>query len=156
MTTIAWDGKTLASDSQAQTSDIICSTSEVKIYQPQSGERWSIYGETVLAIGCAGECGIERELQKLMSGNLTYESQFIPSTSFTAIAVISKSLAYIIGKSQGEDRAGISPQTEPYAIGSGDVIASTAMRCGKNAVEAVRIAIAMDPNSGGHIQAFTV
>lgn len=156
MTTIAWDGKTLASDSQAQASDIICSMSEVKIYQPQPGERWSIYGEVVLAIGCAGDCGIERELQKRMSEGLTYESQFIASTSFTAIAVISKNRAYIIGKNQGEDCAGISPQTEPYAIGSGGVIASTAMRCGKDAVEAVCIAIAMDPNSGGDVQAVAI
>lgn len=32
MTTVAWDGKTLASDTQASTGDVVCSLSEQKIY----------------------------------------------------------------------------------------------------------------------------
>lgn len=156
MTTIAWDGKTLASDSQAQASGIICSMSEVKIYQPQVDERWSIYGETVLAIGCSGDCGAEVELKKLLSGNLTYESPFVKSFSFSALAVVGENRAYIIYKAKDEEKAAISLQTEPYAVGSGGVVARVAMHCGKDAAESVDIAIAMDPHSGGNIQRYQI
>ncbi|WP_274371516.1 hypothetical protein [Morganella morganii] len=156
MTTIAWDGKTLAADSQAQQADVICSTSEVKIYQPKPGERWSIYGETVFAFGQSGDCGADVEIQKILSGNLTYESQFVPSFSFSALAVVSENRAYIICKDKGEEKAAISLQTEPYAVGSGGIIARVAMHCGKSAVYAVKTAIEMDIYSGGDVHIFTI
>ena len=40
MTTIAWDGKTLAADSQATANDLVCSLNEQKIYTPGDGVTW--------------------------------------------------------------------------------------------------------------------
>jgi len=156
MTTIAWDGKTLASDSQSTSGDAICSLKENKIFQPADGEVWSIDGERVFAIGCGGDCGAEIELQKLMLSGLSYESQFLPTFSFSAIAVIGKDRAFIISKEKGEDRASISLQLDPYAVGSGGMIARTVMHCGQNAKEAVKVAIEMDVYSGGTISHVSV
>lgn len=156
MTTIAWDGKTLASDSQSTSGDVICSLKEKKIFQPADSEIWSVDGEHVIAMGCGGDCGAEIELQKIMLSGLSYESQFLPTFSFSTIAAISKDRAFIISKDKGEDRASISLQLDPYAVGSGAMIARTAMYCGLSAVEAVRVAIEMDVYSGGDISHVSV
>ncbi|ECI3925491.1 hypothetical protein AMA33_12540 [Salmonella enterica subsp. enterica serovar Brandenburg] len=153
MTTIAWDGKTLASDTQATSGDVVCSYTEQKIYTPpESG--WEVCGSKVVALGCSGDCGAEMELQELLKNNLTYASEFLPTFSFTALAIICAGRAYIISKEKGETRASISPQVEPYAIGSGGLIARTAMHCGKNAREAVQVAIDLDCYSGGSVDSF--
>ncbi|EHY3761451.1 hypothetical protein VQ038_05855 [Escherichia coli] len=154
MTTIAWDGKTLASDTQASSGDVVCSYTEQKIYTPpESG--WEVCGSKVVALGCSGDCGAEMELQELLKNNLTYASEFLPTFSFTALAIIGTGRAYIISKEKGETRASISLQGEPYAIGSGGLIARTAMHCGKNAREAVQVAIDLDCYSGGSVDSFT-
>ena len=142
MTTVAWDGKTLASDTQASSGDVVCSTSEQKIYTPPE-------------LGCSGDCGAEMELQDLLAHNLTYATEFLPTFSFTALAVVGAGRTYIIAKEKGETRASISLQVEPYAIGSGGLIARTAMHCGKNAREAVQVAIDLDCYSGGSVDSFT-
>ncbi|EKO5631350.1 hypothetical protein P0X41_002326 [Escherichia coli] len=153
MTTIAWDGKTLASDTQASSGDVVCSYTEQKIYTPpESG--WEVCGSKVVALGCSGDCGAEMELQELLRNNLTYASEFLPTFSFTALAIIGAGRAYIISKEKGETRASISLQVEPYAIGSGGLIARTAMHCGKNAREAVQVAIDLDCYSGGSVDSF--
>ncbi|EDI0753432.1 TPA: hypothetical protein G9F10_003080 [Salmonella enterica] len=153
MTTIAWDGKTLASDTQASSGDVVCSYTEQKIYTPpESG--WEVCGSKVIALGCSGDCGAEMELQELLKNNLTYASEFLPTFSFTALAIIGAGRAYIISKEKGETRASISLQVEPYAIGSGGLIARTAMHCGKNAREAVQVAIDLDCYSGGSVDSF--
>ncbi|MGA4647848.1 hypothetical protein ACK6WK_10660 [Citrobacter portucalensis] len=78
MTTVAWDGKTLASDTQASTGDVVCSLSEQKIYTaPSSG--WEVYGDKIVAVGCSGDCGAEMELQELMTNGLTYATEFLPT-----------------------------------------------------------------------------
>ncbi|EET1259973.1 hypothetical protein FK249_002395 [Escherichia coli] len=154
MTTIAWDGKTLASDTQASSGDVVCSYTEQKIYTPpESG--WEVCGSKVVALGCSGDCGAEMELQELLKNNLTYASEFLPTFSFTALAIIGTGRAYIISKEKGETRASISLQGEPYAIGSGGLIARTAMHCGKNAREAVQVAIDLDCYSGGSVDSLT-
>ncbi|CAM7596889.1 peptidase HslV family [Escherichia coli] len=153
MTTIAWDGKTLASDTQATSGDVVCSYTEQKIYTPpESG--WEVCGSKVVALGCSGDCGAEMELQELLKNNLTYASEFLPTFSFTALAITGAGRAYIISKEKGETRASISLQVEPYAIGSGGLIARTAMHCGKNAREAVQVAIDLDCHSGGSVDSF--
>ncbi|HEA3532551.1 TPA: hypothetical protein RVT75_001244 [Escherichia coli] len=153
MTTIAWDGKTLASDTQASSGDVVRSYTEQKIYTPpESG--WEVCGSKVVALGCSGDCGAEMELQELLKNNLTYASEFLPTFSFTALAIIGAGRAYIISKEKGETRASISLQVEPYAIGSGGLIARTAMHCGKNAREAAQVAIDLDCYSGGSVDSF--
>jgi hypothetical protein len=151
MTTIAWDGSTLAADSQSTSGDVICSLKEKKIYQPSESGTWTVNGETVWAIGCSGDCGAEEELQAIMETGLNYATQFLPTFSFTALAIVGKERAFIISKDKGEDRASISLQLDPYAIGSGSMIARAAMRCGKSAIEAVHVAIEMDVYSGGMV-----
>ncbi|WP_225761024.1 hypothetical protein [Citrobacter sp. Marseille-Q3906] len=153
MTTVAWDGKAIAADTQSSSGDVVCSLHEQKIYTaPESG--WKVYGDNIIAIGCSGDCGAEMEIQDLLSGGLTYATEFLPTFQFSCIAVIGPGRAYIITKDKGDTRANISLQVTPYAIGSGGLIARVAMHCGKNAHDAVAVAINMDCYSGGRIDTF--
>lgn len=156
MTTIAWDGVTLAADSQASTGDVVCSLKEKKIFQPNTPGQWSVEGEPVMLLGCAGDCGAELELQNLMTAGLSYSSLFLPTFCFSALAIVGKDRVYIISKDKGEDRALISLQLDPYAIGSGGLIAKTAMKCGHDAPAAVKVAIEMDVYSGGVVSQFSI
>lgn len=154
MTTVAWDGTTLASDTQASSGDVVCSHDEQKIYTP-SGDEWSVYGERIIAIGCSGDCGAEMEIQDLLKNGLTYASEFLPTFAFSCLAIVGVNRSYLITKGAGDTRANISPQVTPYAIGSGGLIARVAMHCGKDAADAVKVAIDMDCYSGGRIETFT-
>lgn len=156
MTTIAWDGRTLAADSQSQSGDVICSVREPKLFKPKPGEEWTIYGEKVVAIGTSGDCGAEMEIMDVLrDGGLSYKSQFLPTFQFTALLIISAGRAYIASKDKGETAALISLQLDPYAIGSGGLIARTAMHLRHNAIEAVQTAIELDLCSGGRVDSIT-
>lgn len=154
MTTIAWDGCTLAADSQATNSDAVSSLSEQKIFTPSNAE-WLINGERIIAIGITGDCGTEEQLFSLLPGNLTYKTEFTTEVDFSAIAITGTGRAWVIAKDEGKTHASIWLRKESLAIGSGHMIAKAAMKCGKNAIEAVRIAIEMDVYSGGMVQSFT-
>lgn len=157
MTTIAWDGRTLAADSQSNLNGAVCSLREQKIFKPCHGEEWKVYGETVLAIGVSGDCGSERELIDALSGEgLSYKTQFQPSFDFSALLISLSGVVYVVGKDEEKTVAMISPQFGSYAIGSGAMIARTAMHIGLKAVEAVRVAIEMDLYTGGDISTFSV
>lgn len=154
MTTIAWDGTTLASDSQSSSGDMVCTLREQKIFTP-AGEEWLVNGEVVLAIGASDDCGIEPQLFDVMANNLTYKSEFTTEPAFMALAVTGISRVWVISKSSGNSNVSISFQPEAFAIGSGSTIALTAMHCGKTAVDAVKVAIELDVYSGGCVQSFT-
>lgn len=156
MTTIAWDGSTLASDSQSTAGDAICSLREQKIFLPPEGEEWMVNGERVIAVGFSGDCGVEYEALNLMRDNLHYATSLLPDSSFGALAVVGRDHAYLISKDSGKVNASISLQVDPYAMGSGGMIARAAMRCGKSAIEAVHVAIEMDVYSGGTVNHFTI
>lgn len=155
MTTVAWDGTTLASDSQSSSGDMVCTLREQKVFTPPENEQWSVNGELVVAVGTAGDCGIEAQLFGLMSKNLTFSTEFTPEPDFTALAMTANGRAWIISKKSGDAHASISLQLDSYAIGSGGLIALSAMRCGKNAIDAVKVAVELDLYSGGKVQSFS-
>lgn len=156
MTTIAWDGVTIAADSQATAGNAVCTFKEQKIFHPRDDENWSVNDEKVFALGFAGDCGSEFEVQELMRQGLTYSSSFTPEPSFSLIAVVGKGRAYLISKESDKTHASTSVQLDPYAMGSGGMIARTAMACGKSAIDAVHIAIGMDVYTGGTVNYFTL
>lgn len=156
MTTIAWDGKTLAADSQSQQENIICSQQEIKIYVNPADKAWAINGIPILAFGTSGDCGAEVEIIDALISDLSYKTEFIPLHSFEMIAVINENEAFIVNKNRDSTSAYISFHKGKYAIGSGGLIATAAMQCGKNAEEAVKVAIDIDLYTGGQINTFSL
>lgn len=154
MTTIAWDGKTLAADSLATSSGMVVSTNEQKIFVPQ-GEDWSVNGHPVAAFATAGDCGCEFEIAELLKEGITYSTKYSPAFDFACIIITEDNECVLLYKDAGSEFAKISRQDGFYAIGSGYAIATTAMHLGKSAIEAVNAAIQIDTTSGGNISVFT-
>lgn len=155
MTTIAWDGNTLAADGQSTIGSLICSLREKKIYFPADGIEWRVNGEKVLAIGATGDCGAEFELQEKLATGITYATEFSTAFDFSAVAICGPNRAYLISSKEGSNRIIVSLQIDPYASGSGSAVAITAMHLGKCAVDAVHTAIEMDVYSGGIVHWFS-
>lgn len=148
MTTIAFDGKTLASDSQATSGGMVVSTREQKLF---IGGDWLINGQKVLAFGLAGDCGVEHELFNVLSCDLDFMSEFSAHISFSALAVTGNDESYFLWKDKDSTRVVISRNYGHAAIGSGSTIAITAMHLGKTAAEAVKVATELDTLSGGSV-----
>lgn len=155
MTTIAWDGKTLASDSQSQVGSMITSLNNQKIHQPQHG-KWVINNSEIKAIGITGDTSCVDEVISKLHDGITYESEFASIVDFCLIAVTNKGAAYGLSKDKGDILPSIFRVGDMFAIGSGDVYAMAAMKSGKTAKEAVEVAISLDVYSGGEIQEFSL
>lgn len=149
MTTIAFDGKTLAADTQSNMGSIVVSNREQKIF---SQDGWTVNGRKVLAAGTAGDCGIEEELFNVMTVGLDFMSDFSPQIEFHALLVVGEDESYFVMKDREATRAMIMLQRGKFAIGSGDVVAITAMHLGKTAEEAVQVAIELDTRTGGVVE----
>lgn len=130
MTTIAWDGKTLAADSQAQTT---FKTRSRKLYRLPDGAIFGAAGFVQEALAV---------LAWLNGGEKPGDLE-----NFEGL-IINKAGGDVLGM-----RLMREPVLEPfYAIGSGAHYALAAMACGKSAVEAVRIAARFDPGTGGPVE----
>ena len=156
MTTIAWDGTTLAADSQSTAGSMICSLNEKKIICPSHGESWSVGSVRVLAVGMSGDCGVEEEFIDALKAGLTYKTELLEMSSFTAIIVTGKNACFLVFKDEGKKHAKICSHGGSYAVGSGGDIARAAMALGKTAQEAVHLACELDVYSGGDVITFNV
>lgn len=134
MTTIAWDGHTLASDSQA-------TKNSVPMYGVQK-----IYRLDDALIAGAGDWS---DVQKFVDWWKHKASAIdYPDTSdhFEAI-VVTKDGAF----TYGDCKFGLAITKPSYAIGSGEQAAMALMARGASAVEAVRGAMELDVYTGGDV-----
>lgn len=134
MTTVAFDGKTLAADTHSETS---VNMKIHKLHRLASGDLFAAAGSvqeilTVLAWLNGGE----------KPGSLE---------NFEGL-IITKTGAERLG-----ERLMRVPCLEPFcAIGSGAHFALAAMACGRSAVEAVRVAARFDPGTQGCIDTLRI
>jgi hypothetical protein len=138
MTTVAWDGKTLASESRATRGHEIAPWAEQKLFV-REGKVYASAGEGNLTEPLMTWHAAGGDIDKAPKGD--------PETGWTLL-VIGHDGAYIYTSS--------SPYpykiTSPYAMGSGKQFALGALHAGKSAKEAVEIACRLDVWSGGEIQ----
>jgi len=141
MTTIAWDGKTLAVDSKETCSGTVISTKAKKLYTD--------IGQYKAVAVCGGSADCQKIIEWIMQG----EGKGVPSNleDSAVIAIDCKGRAYKY-LSPHLNKTKINP---PYADGSGWEIALGAMDAGATAVEAVKIASKRDVYTGGRIRSYT-
>lgn len=136
MTIIAFDGKTIASDSQI--SDTYVEYNCKKIFKINNSY-----------IGTVGDYSEGLKFIRWFKDQMT-EKPELSTEGFSALQIIERKVyywdAYLIRYLS----------TIPCAIGSGDCIAMGAMLAGANAKEAVKITIKLDKECGGRIQAYEV
>lgn len=138
MTTIAWDGSTLASDSQEQ---------DDYIEQHASRKLYRIKNTLVGLAGCSAS-GIQF-VEWVKRGEMPDERPKF-SGDFCALVIRPNGKAYEYGSSLTPMPAG-----RKTAIGSGRGPALGALLAGVSARDAVKIAIKLDPNSGGPVKSLT-
>lgn len=135
MTTIACDGKTMASDSR-QIGSYIDPVTAVKIREFNN-----------CLIGNAGDPAILGTFIHWLREGCDKSKK--PDIQENEFLMLKDGEIYHYSKELNP-----IPVGNPAAIGSGAKFAMTAMLCGKTPTEAVEIACQLDPYSGGEIQEF--
>lgn len=132
MTTIATDGKTMASDSQVQSTFV---------YQSEYHKLYHLHDGSV--VGFCGEVRFWLPVLKWLNGG---DKPDFKSDQFGALILrLNGSVGYICNDLFSEEC------TPPYAIGSGARYAMAAMLAGKTPVDAVKIASKLDSGTGGGV-----
>ncbi len=130
MTTIAYDGKVLAVDSQTSANDMRIGSAQ-KIIHLADGR----------LLAFAGSCSCVPEIVSWLNGG--EKPTLFENESADGIIVSLDGSAVEINKNLR-----MYPACVPWSGGSGWIIALVAMRCGKTAFEAIEIACEMDNGSG--------
>lgn len=160
MTTICWDGKTLATDSKASQRDIAMLGDHKKLYLPTEDQYWEIQGVKVLAFALAGDPDVLPWVLEALDKGVTHRTglEDIQETDFVTLCITEKGEAWYFGLSrnarQGRNTVILSPIFGPGAAGTGQVIANAVMSIGRSAKDAVKQAIRLDNHSGGAIQSW--
>jgi ATP-dependent protease HslVU (ClpYQ) peptidase subunit len=136
MTTIAYDGKTLAADTLVTSGDHKFGTA-TKIHKLDDGR----------VIAASGTSDFIHAVVTWLNGGDKPEMK--EGDRFLGIVV------YPSGEAKElSEQLRLFPACIPWATGSGEAYALTAMKCGKNAREAVEIAIQIDIYSGGQVDTY--
>ncbi len=147
MTTIAWDGKTLATDGRATTNDVIESDNIKKLFKTK--KRDSDY------VSCAF-CGSYVDALKILKWiNEGRGDDFPEIDKEISVSIICVKRNNTLDIYRRENKGFPLPHKGLYTDGSGWELAMGAMEAGATAVEAVKIACRRDVHSGGKIQSYT-
>jgi hypothetical protein len=140
MTTIAWDGTTLAGDKRATAGTVHHTITKVR------------RGETGNLVGYAGNCALgEQVFAWLCEGGERPDGQFDKNDFCQVIEITPE------GHCLKHERYGSFRIEDPFfAVGSGADFALMAMACGKTAVEAVQLTGRFDTNTGNGIDVLTL
>lgn len=157
MTTIVYADGVLASDSQVSVGWTTALSSGVKkIYTPDEGKRWSIYGKRILAIGIAGELAGLYELIKHLEEGIMFDTKGKWDTFTDCIAVADDKTIFVVeGKGDRKNTTFINlPEHTRFSIGSGSEIAHAYLAIGKKPVDVIKLCIKLDNGTGGEVQSW--
>ena len=133
MTTIAWDGNTIAGDSRGVASELIRDV--LKVFRVNK----------TTVVGCCGYHEDALAVVEWLKSDCKNEKPEI-SDNFSAILIMDKKVYKM------EEKLFMSPIKENFhSIGSGSHLATMAMYLGRPATEAVKLAMLFDPNTGGNV-----
>lgn len=157
MTTIAYADGVLASDSQVTAGGLADQAPFKKIYEPDEGKSWSIYGKRILAIAVCGEAAGIYELIAALEKGIHFESKGKQDAWTSCIAVADdKSVFVVDGYGDRKNSLFVHlPVGAKVGKGSGGEVATAYMAINKKAPEAVKLAIKLDVYSGGDVQVWT-
>ena len=142
MTTIAWDGKTLAGDKQTTHDGTPTPTRKVFRFMRRDD------GQLVLC-GCAGDTSDCQAYVRWARGITKKEPAF---SDLLVMLIDRRGRVWCATEKMNWYRVG----ARQWAIGSGADYALAAMMCGKSAREAVRIASRLDTSTGLGVDVVTL
>jgi hypothetical protein len=144
MTTIAWDGKTLASDGRVSVNGMLSADNADKIFMIEDAY---LRGSEVICFACAGDASVRNLIEEWIREECPRD--FISPTVMYECIIVTTDAVYHTSPEQAD----IYQLTEGEygVIGSGAEIAHTALVMGKDAKGAVAVACSLDLCSGGQI-----
>lgn len=145
MTTIAWDGKTLAVDSQRTAGDVIEDTCTTKLFTD--------CGSYKAATGCGRHSNLLSFIKWVKCGCLI-GSFPTDKEDANGHGVVINDKAELIRFPFSGDGVGIK-ESSTFTDGSGWMLALGALDAGATAEEAVKVAIKRDVYTGGKVQTYT-
>lgn len=147
MTSIAWDGKTLAVDSRITQESFITSDKAEKLHLL---EGVTYNGDELLCVALGGDSAdADAYLEYLKSDKFPCEVKH-----YVSGIIIGQKYAYIVDGSKSHLIR--LPKDELLGEGSGGMIVLSAMKLGLSAVEAVQHAMLLDAATGGEVRSVTL
>lgn len=145
MTTIVWDGKTLAADGRMTTGNKVAEDNRQKIFIDTVSE---LRGATVICYALAGSADMTNRVGVWIAEGCPHTVEGQPydwgEASFEVIIITTECV--FVYHSESNDLLEIFHKT---CLGSGGEFAQTALHMGKDAKTSVKIAAEMDLFSGG-------
>jgi len=157
MSTVAWDGKNLASDSHSSDEEDEKSRQEAsrRLFIAHPDVTWYINNVEIAAFGLCGDTLLAQRIKQELAKGVTVDTVMDDlDASFQLLAVGKNGEVLCWDYKSGEHatNTNIFIVTGPYAIGSGAVLADAVMSIGKPAEDAVKAAIKYDSHTGGRVQ----
>lgn len=143
MTTIAWDGKTLAGDKQVTTGGT--ATRATKVFKLESN------GSVQYLVGFSGDLADGQAFVSYARNGFTGP---LPKFNALCAIVIGRDRSVICYHNTNEGPANMGV-LDAWALGSGSDYALGAMAFGANAVQAVEVSTKLDVNTGMGIDTVT-
>ena len=145
MTTIVWDGKTLAADGRMTRGNVISQEDRQKIFIDTVNK---VRGHTVICYALAGSADMTNRCGQWIADGCPHTVEGHPvewgEAYFEAIIITTESV--FLYCTESNDLLEINHKT---VLGSGGEFAQTALHMGKDAKASVKIAAEMDLFSGG-------
>jgi hypothetical protein len=158
MTTVAWDGNTLAADTLYVAGTRKLGGDYEKILLPEDTP-WTVNGKPILAVGFSGSIATIPCIKKVL------EADAVPGVdpacgdySFTILLVTDKKEVYYWNygsTAKGEVINELFAVEGNHAIGSGGIYGLGVMAIKGDAINAVKAGIKIDVNSGGYIDVWS-
>ena len=154
MTTIAWDGKTIAHDSQSTAGNLVMAN-QVKSFIVNASDALFIRGELAKLIVCSGTAGDERWGAHFMRNSSVDDILELPEElTFNLWVFTERGNCYAIHKYQGNKHPSVYVIIPPFASGSGTDIAMTAMYLGQSASDAIITASVLDAYTDSNVKCY--
>lgn len=158
MTTIAFDGEKLVSDSLTTINGrrILGDTKKIIVAGPD--DEWKLLGRKVLAFALSGDGGVKELVKHVLSKGVGIDQPFTANNvDFRALLIVDTGEVFdwmVSRTAEMSEDHDLHPVTGPIAIGSGASFAEATLALGKGAKTAVKTAIRLDIYSGGKLQVY--
>ena len=153
MTTIAWDGITIAHDSQATAGSLVMANQQ-KSFSLDASDAFFICGELGVFIVGRGPAGDERYAKQFMRRAVDDVMEMPIELSFTQWVFTDKGNCFAIQKMPDNKYPAVYSVIPPLAAGCGRDFAMTAMHLGQNAEQAVITASVLDAFTDSNVKTY--
>ena len=158
MTTVCWDGNTLAADTLYTTGSRKMQGDYEKIVFPE-GKNWTVWGKKILAFGFSGGVGSIEQIKLLLEEGVTDKTTLpSPEDTFNILMVTENKVVYnwTYGYNNQKEVVNDLYVTDGnFAIGSGAPYGLGVMAIKADSISGVKAGIKVDLHSGGYIDVWS-